>query len=106
MFVAGVEDVRPGWIRSRRDWVVGGGGSMLAIAGAVGVVWGDLTGGPPDWYLVADVAGGALACAGLWLCRRWPVTVGLAVIALSVPAAAASVAAGIATLIVALYRKP
>ncbi|MEV0347864.1 histidine kinase [Nonomuraea sp. NPDC050680] len=106
MFVAGVEDVRPGWIRSRRDWVVGAGGFMLAIAGAVGVVWGDLTGGTPDWYLVADVAGGALACAGLWLCRRWPVSVGLAVIALSVPAAAASVAAGIATLIVALYRKP
>ena len=106
MFVASVEDVRPGWIRSRRDWAVGVGGFVLALAGAVGVVWGDLTGGTPGWYLVADVAGGALACAGLWLCRRWPVTAGLAVIALSVPAAAASVAAGIATLIAALYRRP
>ncbi|WP_219535135.1 sensor histidine kinase [Nonomuraea guangzhouensis] len=106
MFVAGVEDVRPGWLRSRRDWAVGAGGFVLALAGAVAVVWGDLTGGTPGWYLVADVAGGALACAGLWLCRRWPVTVGLAVIALSVPAAAASVAAGIATLIAALYRRP
>ncbi|MEV1171813.1 histidine kinase, partial [Nonomuraea sp. NPDC049784] len=37
---------------------------------------------------------------------RWPVAAALAVIALSVPAAAASVAAGIATLIAALYRRP
>ncbi|GGL06713.1 two-component sensor histidine kinase [Sphaerisporangium melleum] len=79
---------------------------MLAAAGAVAVVWGDLTPATPGWYLWADIVGGALACAGIWLCRRWPVAASLAVIALSVPAAAASVAAGIATLIAALYRRP
>ncbi|MEU6711446.1 histidine kinase [Nonomuraea sp. NPDC046802] len=97
---------RPGAGRSRRDWVVGAGGVVLAVAGAVGVVWGDLVPGTPGWYLWADIAGGVLACVGMWLCRRWPVAASLAVIALSVPAAAASVAAGIATLVPALYRRP
>ncbi|MFD8534276.1 sensor histidine kinase [Streptosporangium canum] len=97
---------RPGSGRSRRDRAVGAGGIVLAVAGAGAVVWGDLAPGTPGWYLRADIAGGILACAGMWLCRRWPVAASLAVIALSVPAAAASVAAGIATLVAALYRRP
>lgn len=107
VFLANVENVRPGRISSRRDRAVAAGGSVLALAGAAAVVWGDLAGSPvPHWYLVADVVGGASACVALWFCRRWPVAAGLAVVALSVPAAAASVAAGIATLIAALYRRP
>ncbi|MBB6475403.1 histidine kinase [Sphaerisporangium rubeum] len=80
-------------------------GFVPAFAGAVAVVLGDLAGGP-GWYVVADLVGGAAACAGVWLCRRWPVSAGLGVIALSVPAASASVAAGIAALIAARYRRP
>ncbi|WP_433236214.1 sensor histidine kinase [Streptosporangium sp. CA-135522] len=108
MFLTSAEDVRPGWIRSRRDWAVATGGFVLALAGAVAVIWDDLTAGAPAprWHLVADLVAGMSACAVLWLCRRWPVAAGLAVVALSVPAAAASVAAGIATLIAALYRRP
>ncbi|GAA2268377.1 histidine kinase [Nonomuraea roseoviolacea subsp. roseoviolacea] len=86
--------------------MVGVGGVVPAVAGAVAVVWGDLVPGTPGWYLWADLVGGVLACAGLWLCRRWPIAASLAVVALSVPAAAASVAAGIATLVAALYRRP
>ncbi|MEV4575009.1 histidine kinase [Nonomuraea jabiensis] len=97
---------RRGSGRSGRDWAVGAGGIVLAVAGAGAVVWGDLVPGTPGWYLWADVGGGVLACVGLWLCRRWPVAASLVVIALSVPAAAASVAAGIATLVAALYRRP
>jgi signal transduction histidine kinase len=80
-------------------------GLLPSLAGAVAVIWGDLA-DAPAWYLTADLVGGVLACAGIWLCRRWPVAAGLAVIALSVPAASASVAAGIAALIAALYRRP
>ncbi len=80
-------------------------GFVPALAGALAVIWGDLSDGP-GWYLVADLVGGALACPGVWLCRRWPVSAGLGVIALSVPAASASVAAGVAALIAALYRRP
>lgn len=90
---------------SRGGWVAGLGGFVPALAGMVAVVWGDLAGGP-GWFLVADLVGGALACAGVWLCRRWPVSAGLVVIALSVPAASASVAAAMAALIAALYRRP
>ncbi|MCK2222040.1 histidine kinase (plasmid) [Actinomadura sp. ATCC 31491] len=94
---------RPGG--SPRDRAAGVGGVVLALAGAAGVIWGDLVPGAPGWWLWADVAGGALACVGLWWCRRLPVAASLAVIALSAPAAAA-VAAGIATLVAALYRRP
>jgi signal transduction histidine kinase len=105
VFLTSADEVRIGWMRSRGGWVVDLGGFVPALAGAVAVIWGDLAGGP-GWYLVADLVGGAPACAGVWLCRRWPVSAGLGVIALSVPAASASVAAGIAALIAALYRRP
>ncbi|MEV4569962.1 histidine kinase [Nonomuraea sp. NPDC049419] len=96
MFLTGVDDERP-------RWVVSAAGFVPTLAGAVAVVWGDLAGGR---HLAVDLVGGALACAGVWWCRRWPVGVGLAVIAISVVAASASVAAGIAALFAALYRKP
>ncbi|GLW26789.1 two-component sensor histidine kinase [Microbispora amethystogenes] len=46
-----------------------------------------------------------MACGALWLSRRWPATTALVAVALAVPAASASVAAGIATLMTALYRR-
>ncbi|MGW2223424.1 hypothetical protein ACWCSD_51245, partial [Nonomuraea sp. NPDC001684] len=92
--------------RSRRERVAVAGGVVLALAGAVSVVWGDLAPGTPGWHLWADVTGGAAACAALWWCRRRRVAAGLAAVGLAIPAAAASVAAGIATLVVALRRRP
>ena len=108
MFVATAQDLRPGRLRSRRDRAVAGSCVVLALAAAASTVYADLDASvpAPSWHLVADLAGGGLACALLWLVRRWPVAAGLAVIALSVPAAAASVAAGLAALIAALYLRP
>ncbi len=65
---------------------------------------GDL-GAASGWHLIADTTGGAVACGALWLSRRWPATTALVAVALSVPAASASVAAGIGTLMTALYRR-
>ncbi|MGI5158050.1 sensor histidine kinase [Microbispora sp. CA-102843] len=97
-------DVRPGPARTRRDRAIRAGGVACALAAAAVVVRGDL-GAASGWYLVADVAGGAAASGALWLSRRWPATTALAAVALAVPAASASVAAGIATLMTALYRR-
>lgn len=81
-----------------------GGGVACALAAAAVVVHGDL-GAASGWWLAVDVAGGAVACGALWLARRWPATMALVAVALAVPAASASVAAGIATLMTALYRR-
>ncbi|MFC4530373.1 sensor histidine kinase [Sphaerisporangium dianthi] len=105
MSLTSADEARIGWIWSRGGRVVDLGGFVPALAAAVAVVWGDLA-GAPGRHLAADLVGGAAACAGVWLCRRWPVSAGLGVIALSVPAASASVAAGIAALIAALHRRP
>ncbi|WP_181308600.1 sensor histidine kinase [Nonomuraea fuscirosea] len=105
MFLTSADEVRIGGMRPRPGWMVGLAGFVPAFAAAVAVVLGDLA-GAPGWHLVADLVGGVVACAGVWLCRRWPVAAGLVVIAVSVPAASASVAAGIAALLAALYRRP
>ncbi|WP_326640474.1 histidine kinase [Nonomuraea fuscirosea] len=105
MFLTSADEVRIGGMRPRPGWMVGLAGFVPAFAAAVAVVLGDLA-GAPGWHLVADLVGGVVACAGVWLCRRWPVSAGLMVIAVSVPAASASVAAGIAALLAALYRRP
>ncbi|GAA4190987.1 sensor histidine kinase [Microbispora amethystogenes] len=97
-------DVRPGPAGTRRDRAIRAGSVACALAAAAVVVRGDL-GEAPAWHLVADAAGGAVACGALWLSRRWPATTALIAVALAVPAASASVAAGIATLMTALYRR-
>ncbi|MEV5745627.1 histidine kinase [Microbispora rosea] len=96
-------DVRPGPARTRRDRAIRVGGVVCALVAAGVVVQGDLD--AASGWLVADVAGGAAACGALWLSRRWPATMALVAVALAVPAASASVAAGIATLMTALYRR-
>ncbi|MEU8195388.1 histidine kinase [Microbispora amethystogenes] len=97
-------DVRPGPASTRRDRAIRAGSVACALAAAAVVVRGDL-GEAPAWHLVADAGGGAVACGALWLSRRWPATTALIAVALAVPAASASVAAGIATLMTALYRR-
>lgn len=97
-------DVRPGPATTRRDRAIRVGGVACALAAAAVVVHGDL-GAASGWWLAVDVAGGAVACGALWLARRWPATMALVAVALAVPAASASVAAGIATLMTALYRR-
>ncbi|MFF4413007.1 sensor histidine kinase [Streptosporangium sp. NPDC001559] len=94
-------DVRPGPARTTWDRATRAGGLVCALASAVAVVWGELG----DTWLPVDVAGGVVACAALWLSRRRPATMALVAVAISVPAASASVAAGVATLMAALYRR-
>jgi signal transduction histidine kinase len=97
----------PGWGRTQRDRRVAASGFVLALAAAAATVTGDLMPGPPAGraFLAADLAGGVLACAALWLCRRWPAGMATLIIAVSVLATSASAAAGMATLYVALYRR-
>ena len=97
-------DVRPGPARTRRDRAIRVGGVACALAAAAIVVRDDL-GAASGWWPAVDVAGGAAACGALWLSRRWPATMALVAVALAVPAASAAVAAGIATLMTALYRR-
>ena len=70
--------------RTPRDWVVDT--SMFLLAATFGVVifmmrWGDPA--VPEWLLATDQVVGALGCAALWLRRRWPVGLALALVPLS-----------------------
>ncbi|MER7130147.1 sensor histidine kinase [Streptosporangium saharense] len=94
-------DVRPGPARTAWDRATQVGGLTCALAAAVAVVLGEVG---DTWFLV-DVAGGVAACAALWPARRRPATMALVAVAISVFAASASVAAGVATLMAALYRR-
>ncbi|HUR05356.1 MAG TPA: hypothetical protein VM347_22630 [Nonomuraea sp.] len=49
VFLTSADEVRIGWMWSRRGWVVSPGGFVPALARAVAVLWGDLAGGP-TWY--------------------------------------------------------
>jgi signal transduction histidine kinase len=66
--------------RSRRDWIVDS--AFFAIALLVGMVaLGEAirVEDPADGLVFADVLAGSLACCLLWVRRRWPVGVALAV---------------------------
>ncbi len=67
--------------RSTRDWIV----DVLCILLALGIglvgYFTMLAEEPalPDWVLAADVVAGLVACGALWLRRRWPVGLALAI---------------------------
>ncbi|HJU03234.1 MAG TPA: histidine kinase [Actinomycetes bacterium] len=61
---------------------------------------------PPGWLLTADVAAGAVGCAGLWLRRRWPVGLALVLIALSTFSESVAGAMVLGLLTVAIHRPP
>ena len=61
---------------------------------------------PPGWLLTADVAAGAVGCAGLWLRRRWPVGLALVLIALSTFTESVAGAMVLGLLTVAIHRPP
>jgi signal transduction histidine kinase len=93
--------------RSTRDWLIDGS-AFVAAAGAGALTLGlSLATGPhvPLLVLVADVAGGVIACLALWLRRRWPVGVAVALLPLSVLSAASTGAQGIALFSVAARRR-
>ncbi|KRV50748.1 histidine kinase [Wenjunlia vitaminophila] len=69
--------------RTVRDWLVDLG--LFLLAGVIAlVVATDPSPAPSPWVVRADLLAGVLGCAALWLRRRWPVGVALALTPLAV----------------------
>lgn len=109
-------DARPGR-RTVRDWVVDTVASLLAAgwAAALTALWwaGDLPVGPVSRdpglagaVVAADLIAGWLALPALWVRRRWPVGVALALAVTGLFSMAATAAAIIALFTVAVRRRP
>ncbi|MEU2871112.1 histidine kinase [Streptomyces olivoreticuli] len=90
--------------RTARDWAVDI--VCLAFAALVGLLAADdaQAAAVPDWALLADQIAGAAACAALWLRRRWPteLTVALAAVSAVTPCAAGAML--VAAFTVAVHR--
>jgi hypothetical protein len=71
--------------RSRRDWAADTGLFLVAVVFWLLSVGGQLESSTPlpAWLFPADAVVGAIGCAAVWLRRRWPVGLALALIALS-----------------------
>ncbi|HEY8451216.1 MAG TPA: hypothetical protein VIL54_03170 [Natronosporangium sp.] len=98
--------------RDLRDWLVDTGAFLLAAAWVVLVaaLWWtyhrlDAVTAPPA-LLVADVAAGAVAAGAVWLRRRWPVGLAVAVLPTGLFSTASAMAALIALFSVAVRRRP
>lgn len=91
--------------RTVRDWVVDSGcfvlAVLLAFAAAISVNKESHT---THVVVLVDVALGALACAAVWLRRRWPLGLALAMIPVSQLSDTAGGAAMIALFTVAVHR--
>src|SRR5581483_3232834 len=98
-------DDAPVATRTRRDWIVDCVlflvEAVLALSSAISSARHGLR-GP---MLVIDATGAALACLALWWRRRWPLGVGLAVMALLSVSPAAGLAGVVALYTVAAYRR-
>jgi signal transduction histidine kinase len=91
--------------RIRRDWIVDGVLFLLAAVFALTSAMTSARHGLHGPLLVIDAIGAALACLALWWRRRWPLAVGLAVVAVQVVSPAAGVAGAVALYSVAAYRR-
>jgi signal transduction histidine kinase len=93
--------------RSVRDWVVDVAVFVLCLlagAFAVGVALLE-TPPPPDPLIAADVVAGVLACLALWLRRRWPVGVAVALAVVSSFSDMAALAVLVSLFTVAVHRR-
>ncbi|MFF7896031.1 sensor histidine kinase [Streptomyces sp. NPDC007907] len=91
--------------RTARDWVVDFFCFMLAVL--VGALAADaLAGNPhvPDGLAVVDQVAGALACAAVWLRRRWPLGLAVALTPVSFLSDTAGGAGLIALFTLAVHR--
>jgi signal transduction histidine kinase len=92
--------------RSRRDWLVDSVFFVVALlAGALVVGNVEQVENPPPGLLLADVIAGLVACGLLWVRRRWPVGVVLAIALLGAFSSASSGAALLALFSVAVHRR-
>ncbi|MDP9209599.1 MAG: histidine kinase, partial [Actinomycetota bacterium] len=94
--------------RRPRDWVVDTLLFLAAVVFGLLVIGGRLGSStmPAAWLFTADVAAGALGCAGLWLRRRWPVGLAVVLAVFSTFSEVVSGALVVATLTVAIHRPP
>jgi signal transduction histidine kinase len=99
------DDDAPVAARTRRDWIVDSALFLLAAVGALTNVMSSARHGLHGPMLVIDAGGGALACLAMWWRRRWPLGVGLAVVAVLVISPSAGVAGGVTLYTVAAYRR-
>ncbi|MFF0741792.1 sensor histidine kinase [Streptomyces sp. NPDC004111] len=76
--------------RTPRDWIVDLAMFLLAALMGVGVATTSYEIGGPGAVLVFDQVTGALACCALWLRRRWPTGLVVALIVLGIVAPTAS----------------
>jgi signal transduction histidine kinase len=99
------DDEAPHPARIRRDWIVDSVLVLLVAVFSVSNVMTSTRHGLRGPMLIVDVSGGAVACLALWWRRRWPLAVGLAVVALMQVSLAAGVAASVSLYTVAAYRR-
>ena len=91
--------------RTRRDWIVDSVLFLLAAGLALASAMTSTRHGLHGPLLVIDAIGAAMACVALWWRRRWPLGVGLAVVAIQIVSPAAGVAVAVALYSVAAYRR-
>ncbi|MFD6415625.1 sensor histidine kinase [Streptomyces sp. NPDC060194] len=93
--------------RTVRDWVVDFLCFVLAVLiGLVGLSVAEQQHGLPEALLFVDQVVGALACAALWLRRRWPVPLAVVLALVSPLSLGAGGAAVIALFTVVVHRPP
>uniref|UniRef100_A0AAU2UZP3 histidine kinase n=1 Tax=Streptomyces sp. NBC_00003 TaxID=2903608 RepID=A0AAU2UZP3_9ACTN len=91
--------------RTVRDWVVDLSAFLAAVfIGMVAASSMDKTPGYSDTVMALDQLGGAAACCAVWLRRRWPVGLALALVVVSPVAPVASGALLIALFSLAVHR--
>ena len=99
------DDDVPVAARSRRDWIVDSALFLLAAVLALTSVMSSARHGLHGPLLVIDATGAAMACLALWWRRRWPLAVGLAVVAVLMVSPAAGLAGVVTLYSVAAYRR-
>ncbi|MBV9449420.1 MAG: sensor histidine kinase [Streptosporangiaceae bacterium] len=99
------DDDAPVAPRSRRDWIVDSVLFLLAALLAFAAAMTSATKGLHGPLLAIDATGAAMACLALWWRRRWPLGVGLAVVAVLTVSQAAGVAGVVTLYTVAAYRR-
>jgi signal transduction histidine kinase len=99
------DDDAPVAARVRRDWIVDGVLFLLAAVLALAAAMTSARNGLHGPLLAIDAIGAAMACVALWWRRRWPLGVGLAVVAVLTVSQAAGVAGAVTLYTVAAYRR-
>jgi signal transduction histidine kinase len=94
--------------RTRRDWAVDTGLFLFAVGFGVLTAVERLSQGlaEPEWLFDVEQVVGALACAAVWLRRRWPVTLAVALVASSAVFELVAGAMLVGLFTVAVHRPP